>query len=225
MKTRIKFRAPRNRRERRVLIFLLAKLGFSGLTNEDAVKKARQVVQAMTGNANFTTPNPTLVSISDAADALYAAEQALDGTKIKTNQRNLARKALNKLMSGILTYVDNIANGDTEVVLSAGMDLRNPKTKAVVLPAPVGLQISMTTGEGELKLTFQPVKKKLFYLVEAAADFPGPQVWESVAESSKATVIITGLQPGQKYQVRVRTVNSAGISNPSEVVVCRTLQY
>src|SRR4051812_24225383 len=80
---------------KRVWIMLLAKLGFAQMTPTVKVSTARHIVDAMTGNPNFTTPNPSLASVTAAADALEAAQAALDGTLIKTYDRNTAQTALN----------------------------------------------------------------------------------------------------------------------------------
>jgi hypothetical protein len=179
----------------------------------------------MTGNANFTTPIPTLASVTTAADALEAKQEAMDGTEIKTYERNVAEAVLDDLVSKLQGYVDAVSGKDAGKVLSAGFEVRNPRTKAVILPAPQGLQADMTKIDGQIKLKFQTVKKKLYYRVEVALDFPGMLNWTIAAESTKSTVYINDLNPGQRYHIRVYTVNTAGASPASEEVICRTFQY
>jgi hypothetical protein len=213
----------KNRKQRRVIIFFMVKTGLNNLTPLEKVKLAEHVVEKMTGNPNFTTPIPTLVSVSAAATALFDAENAMDGSKNKTSVRNTAEKALVKKMRQLQSYVDTIADGDTDVITSSGMDVRDARTPSTILEPPVGLQASATFIEGEVKLKFKSIRKKVLYIVEAAQDEVIPN-YELVAESTKATIIIKNLNPGQKYRFRVAVINTAGQSGWSEEVICRPLQ-
>src|SRR6186713_1134482 len=60
----------KNRKERRLIIFFMVKLGLSKLSPLEKASLAKHIVEKMTGNANFTTPSPTLVSLDAAADAV-----------------------------------------------------------------------------------------------------------------------------------------------------------
>ncbi len=42
------------------------KLELSTLTNEEVIALAETIITSMTGNANFATPNPTLVDLTAA---------------------------------------------------------------------------------------------------------------------------------------------------------------
>jgi hypothetical protein len=207
--------------QKKLWILFLAKLGFTKLNPEKKVIKARDIVSAMSGNPNFPTPNPALADVSDAADALYDAEQALDGTVIKTAERNAAEAVLDGLMSTLQSYVDTTAGKDTLKILSAGFEVRKSRTKATKLEAPVDLTILANKVEGQIKLKFKPVKKKSLYLVEVAQDFPGPLNWQFGGESTKATVSLEGLNSGQKYHIRVAAVNAAGIGDWSDEIIGR----
>src|SRR6266496_2905656 len=85
-----------NRKQRRILVFFLVKLGFKDLPVDKRLTKARHIVKKMTGNANFPSPFPSLAAVADIINALAAAQVALDGSKIKTTKRNIALKALNR---------------------------------------------------------------------------------------------------------------------------------
>jgi hypothetical protein len=218
------FAKKMKRKERRILIFLLAKLGFKDLPVTDKVTKARRIVGLMNGNPNFPLPNPSLFTVSAAINALDDAQKALDGSKPKTSIRNEALKQLEKLMTALQSYVDTTAMGNSSIILSAGFEVRDERTKPGVLDAPLGITASHTQMEGQVKLKWKSIKKKNFYRVEAALDGE-TLVWKIVAESTKATVLINGLQPGMKYCFRIVVVNSAGASAPSGVVLCRPIQY
>ena len=225
-KNEIKLNGKKLTRKQKKAIFILflAKLGYQAMTPTEKVSKARQIVIAMTGNPNFTTPMPTLASITSAADDLDAAQIALDGTKIKTAERNTAEDLLDTLMSGLQGYVGSICLNDVEKTLSSGFDIRKANTKAEILPAPIGLTAVSTQIEGQVKLKWICAPgSKLLYMVQCTPDvspMPTP-TWDLVAQSSKAVVIIENLTPGTKYMFRVAVINSAGISGWSEIAVCR----
>jgi hypothetical protein len=226
MKTNfMKFNAKKltRKQQKRVWILFLAKLGFQKLAPTDKVTKARQIVDAMTGNPNYPTPTPTLAAVGTAADTLYDAQQALDGTAIKTAERNVAEAALDSLMSTLLAYVNTIAGKDVVKILSAGFEVRDPNTKATKLDPPVELTSSATKVEGEIKVTFKAIKKKTFYVVQVAEDVAGDLNWMYAAESTKATIILEDLVPGQKYRIRVAVANTAGLSGWSEEISGRPI--
>lgn len=209
---------------KQLFILFLAKLGFQSLSVNDKISKARTIVTAMTGNAYFTTPTPALTTVTDATDALDAAQQALDGSKIKTDLRNTAETTLDVLMSGLQGYVDAVAMKNTEIVLSAGFDVRHPRTPAVILDAPTGITAVNTQIEGQVKLKWDSCKGASLYMVQMAVDNPMPNPgpdWQLVQQSHKANVLIENLQPGTKYIFRVAVINAAGISGWSVVASCR----
>ncbi|MBV8860139.1 MAG: hypothetical protein JOZ02_24625, partial [Acidobacteria bacterium] len=49
------------------------KLNFDRLSIPEKVARAQQVVAAMTGNTNFTTPTPTLAALTTAINELETA--------------------------------------------------------------------------------------------------------------------------------------------------------
>jgi hypothetical protein len=119
-----------------------AVLKWARLTIAAKIIKARAIVMAMTGSANFAAPNPVpdppLKAVSDGTDALETAEEAVkeNGGGVKwTNQRDNREKELDTLMSQLLTYVNYVAKGDSEIILSAAMELKKaPVRKKTVAP-------------------------------------------------------------------------------------------
>ena len=215
--------AAKNRKQRRTVIFFLVKLGFTNISVAEKVIKANKIVTMMTGNANFTTPSPTLASITALSVALSAAESAMDGSEIKTEARNNAEAALELALGKLQGYVQSVCGTNAEMILSSGFDVRNPRTNPAVLNAPEGITAESTQIEGQIKLKWKPVKGSKLYVIESANDSfpPIPITWEVTSQSTKATVTFNDLQPGQKYRFRVAAINAAGMSGFSEEAVCR----
>ena len=115
------------------------------------------VITKMTGNASFTTPNPSLANLhtlltdSQTKAASYvAAKTAADQALV---ERDLAKKALADALDLEGAYVQNQSGGDEVQILSAGFEVR-----AAGAPlGPVGQvqNLSITEGDGEGMLDFQ----------------------------------------------------------------------
>ncbi len=209
----------KNRKQRRFLIFFLVKLGLSNKPVAQKIIKARTIIANMTGNAYFPTTNPPIANLTTVTDALETAEAALDGSKIKTEQRDMALAAFEAVIKQLQSDVENIADGNVEKILSSGFDVRNPRTAPVILPAPVALTAVSTGISGQVKIRWQAVKGAKSYPVQVSAD--GGANWTMAAASTKATVIVEELTPGQLFFFRVACFNAAGLSGWSDPIQCR----
>src|SRR5436190_15734008 len=107
----------------------ITKIGLAEMPVPEKIQFARQIVTQMTGNANFTTPAPTLASISTAATALesaYNAAQAAYATaKALTSTQDDKEAALDLILSQEANYVENTSGGDKAKIESSGFSVRN----------------------------------------------------------------------------------------------------
>jgi hypothetical protein len=213
----------KRKQAKRAWILFLAKLGFKDMTVADKVDKAKKIVGAMTGNPNFLSPVPALATVAAAANKLNAAQIAIDGSKLKTMERNLAEAELDVLISALQGYVNAASMKDREKILSAGFDVRGNNIKPGILPAPENLRVKSTQIIGQLDLRWKAVKKKNIYRIEIAINAP-ELIWETKGESTKASITIDNLVAGQKYWCRVCVINSAGASGWSNRIPGRPTQ-
>ena len=73
----------------------------------------RNVVTMMTGNPAFTTPFPTLATVTTALDTLEtAAEAAMDRSRVAIANRNAATAAVLSLLRQLAAYVQSPSVGD-----------------------------------------------------------------------------------------------------------------
>ena len=121
------------------------------------IAKGRHYVTSMTGNAYFTTPNPTLASVTTAVNNLETAADNADGggeeeTAIMHEKETIVDKQLTKLGG----YVEGIANDDPDnaasIVLSAGMDLKKPAAPVGPVSRPENLRAGFGSLPGTIKL-------------------------------------------------------------------------
>jgi hypothetical protein len=92
------------------------KLGLKDLADDQIVALANTIKTAMTGNANFTTPNPTLTAIgtliTTAQTKIAAYNSAKAAADTALSDRDTAMVALRNGLSQEADYVQNITGGD-----------------------------------------------------------------------------------------------------------------
>lgn len=99
------------------------------LTPSELANKADHIVEQMTGNPAYPSPQPSLASITTASAALRAAiTAAMGGGRMETAVRNARRTELKNLLDRLADHVSSVAGNNEEVVLSSGFGFRKPGT-------------------------------------------------------------------------------------------------
>lgn len=140
----------------------------------------------------------------------------LDNRQKKDSKIRLAR-ALKKWA----IYVNDIANGDLTTLVSSGMILaKQPEDSDV--PAIIGwIKLKDGPTTGQIAATFEAQKNVKAYEVQVGVISEGQSTiqWrESLQCNSSRNFLITDLEPGVRYFVRVRARSLAGFGNWSEPV-------
>jgi hypothetical protein len=192
------------------------KLNLRGLGIPEKIARCQQIVAAMTGNANFATPQPTLAQITAAANdlnAAYAAAQAArQETRTKTSEQNRKEEAFDRILTQLASYVESISGDDEAKIMSAGMEIRSSQTTPGDLSAPQALAASAGDRDGEIDLIWDKVDNARSYVIERSADPPTPNSWSHAGVSTKSRASIDGLASGTKYWFRVTAVGPNGQS-------------
>jgi len=190
------------------------KLGLSRLSVLERIALASQIVTAMTANPNFTTPNPPLVDITTKKTALIAANNDANAkylaAKDAVNLRNDLVRDMDSLLTQEASYVDNIANGNDNIIMSAGMSIRDAKAPIGELPAPTNLYATAGDEDGEIVLNWEPVRGAKSYVVYMTTDPNVPDSWAHKASRTESFIDIKELTSGNKYWFRVAAVGAAG---------------
>jgi hypothetical protein len=190
------------------------KLALRNLTIPQKVQFIRQVVTAMTGNANFTTPVPTLASITAKANDLETkyndANASRQTAQQKTTLQETSDTDANSTMTQLASYVENATAGDAAKIQSAGMEIRAEGAPIGTLPAPLGLIATVGDNDGELDLDWDSVRGATTYLVQRSIDPPTATTWQQVLVVTNSKGTVTGLTSGTKYWFRVAAVGTAG---------------
>ena len=195
-----------------------AKLGLDKLTPEELVAEATTIHTSMTGNANFTTPNPSLAAlltaITNAQNKLNAYNVAVTATQTALNDRDAAMAALRALLSLLAAYVDNVSGGDATKIASSGMGVRN--TPGSIGPIGQVLNLVLVAGvdEGTLAASWPPVRGATCYEVQACPDPLVPANWSHKLTAGKASAMVNSFNSGTKQWLRVRAVGANNQTGP-----------
>ncbi len=204
------------------------KLGLAGMSPDDAISLANQIKTAMTGNANYAMPNPSLTAIGTlitTATAKVAAQKAAQqAARQATDDRDVAIAALNTGLDSLASYVQNTSGGDAVKIASAGMSVKAAPVSLGLLDMVQNVSITAGDSEGRLDLQWEPVRGAKNYEIQTSNDPNVPANWKLVDTSSGSKLSLEGLTSGQKIWVRVRAkaskkANDGAWSDPATKIV------
>ncbi len=190
------------------------KLELKDKTDAELIPYTENIVTKMTGNPNFTTPNPPLASITTAkidfsasVQTVATLEQQLEAARGVTTTK---RGVLHGLLTQEGTFVENIAAGDAVKILSAGMEVRDEPAPPAPLPAPQNLKAFAGDNDGEIDLDWDSVKKSKSYELQRSPDPITATSWIAAGTVTKSKATVSGLTSGSKNWFRVRAIGAAG---------------
>jgi hypothetical protein len=194
------------------------KLELKDLTPDELVTRATQIKNAMTGNANFTTPNPSLASvgtlITAAGSKVTAQKAAVLAAKQATDDRDAACEALKTALRSLADYVSNISSGDAVIIQSAGMEVKSATQPVGVLAQVRNLSATAGDNEGELDLTWDPVRGAKSYQVQWSPDPITATSWKDASSpAGKSKKAVKDLTSGARTWVRVRAISGKDENN------------
>ena len=186
-----------------------AVLGMSGMNTPKKVLKARLIASKITGNSSYTSPNPTVIQITDSATALetaYNNSRSKDESMMTIYRTKL--KAFRVLMVLVLAYIQQASGGDEIIIESAGVATKKPPSP----PQPCGKVVGLKGGKGAFAgqsfLKWKSLQYKKSYIVEKSAD--GITWVDAKCPGTKVGVIVMGLVSETYTWFRVAGVNGFG---------------
>lgn len=174
----------------------------------------RNVVTMMTGNPAFTTPSPTLASVTTAVDDLEEkAAAALNRGRLQVAARRSAQRNVLSLARQLSNYVESNCDGSVETLLSSGFDARRASSPEQMPAVPTNPRLSMNGQSGKLTFRFNGdgSGNTRNFSVQHGESETGP--WIDHELSTSTTVDIIGLTPGKVYYARARANATAGSSD------------
>ena len=168
-------------------------------SNHKFVTFLYKLVDCLTGNASYASPNPTIAALKAAGDGLATANaKAKNGGSIAVSDRGSKRIDADKLVDQLVAYVRVTVRAQAQdpasaaaMILSSGLAVRkHTKPHKAALAARYGAVSS------EVLLVALAVAPTGVYFWEYSLD---QVTWTSVPQTLKARVTITGLTPAKVY--------------------------
>jgi hypothetical protein len=197
--------------------------GFSQLRDTELDNKTQTIITALTGNAAFPTPNPTLVAITTALTDFQNA-LAMPG---RTDARNAAvattRVKLETLLQQLAANLELTPNVTDAQLATTGFDLPKVRTKTdAPVEAPGNVRLKSTGTSGQVQVLCDSVERAKAYEVQFTLD-PNASSWTDAGTfPNTRSIAIPGLQRAKDYWVRVRAVGPTGAgawSDPATILV------
>ena len=175
----------------------------------DKLQRTQDIVSNMDGNANFPTPSPALADVTTAVNDLQKAYQkALDRSLTAKAEQRTANGKLNDLLRQLRDYVNGVANGDEDIVLSSGFEASKIPEPIGPMPQIVDVKGKGGDGDGSVHLRWKPVYGAKNYVVEMSTDNVN---FSPIGYPSAANLKVTGLTIGQFYWFRIAANGAAGL--------------
>ena len=181
--------------------------------NPDAVLLGTTVLTKMDNNPNFPSPLPSKEVVQAAIDGLAtkmaAADVARRASIHATSEMNTARDVLNTVITQRGTYVDLVANGNPNVILSSGFQLRAAPSPVGDLDVPQNLTVDLNGTAGRMILTWDMVTNARSYNLQVSPANTAERTWTALTPSSSTYVQLDDMVIGQMYAFQVAAVGGA----------------
>jgi hypothetical protein len=198
-------------------------MGFSGLSVPDQVERGRDIKSKITGNANFTTPNPTMVVFGLAIDALETAyNESRNRDRVKIATMKLRRIEFLALVVTLAGYVQETSEGDGEKILSTGFFVKRGRTpKSDTAGTVYDLRLEDGSVTGKVKASWAAADDAVIYIIRSSptADFATSELKGFTTKTHKE---LSGFMEGSTVWVQVTPIgreNAGTQSDPVSIIV------
>ena len=202
------------------------KLGLKNLSVLKKITKANSIVSQMTGNPNFTTPNPSLADISIKIDELESAKIQTEAIKKEYHTQVSLQKKVEKesdsMINQLANYVDNVSAGDERKILSSGFAVAAKPGIVEELYPPEDFIATTGDEEGAVKLTWKKLRRVGRHNYNVfGRKYGAKDKFNLLAGTDQKKVVIKGLESSEKYEFYVLGVKENVPGPPSETVVVK----
>jgi hypothetical protein len=191
------------------------KRNFKRKSDANLIVSAQTVIDSLTDNDNFPTPQPTVAALTTALeDFQTSVAVAKTGGAEQKSIRDAKKIVLVDLLREEATYIELASAGDVTKMLSSGFELTKIPETIGALGKPQNFQV-IPEGAGMLKLSLDGIKgaKSYQFEIKKATDAE----W-TVLPSSKTKLIVTDLQRGTEYIARVVPIGASDIREYSDEI-------
>ena len=195
--------------------------GFSKLQDEQFDNEAQAIVAALTGNANFPSPTPTLPAITTELNA-YQAALAMPPGQPREVQVATTRTQLSTSLDKLARNLELTAGVTDAMLATSGYQLRKQPSASGPVGAPQNVRLKQTGVSGVVQVLCDAEKYASAYELQYTQD-PNNGPWiDGGTFASTRGIGISGLTRGKDYWARVRAIGTNGPgpwSDPATILV------
>jgi hypothetical protein len=189
-----------------------AVLDFVKLSEAPKVLFYRQVIDQMSGNSYFPTPDVPMTEAVAAVDALEAAISASTNGGHATTVAMYAQSAVTEnIFRTLVAYVNRIADGNEVIITSSGF---HESSQPVMTPKPV-LSVTDGNNSGGVKLVAKAIEKAGAYIWQYAKEIvPATESgWITAGTGTRSTFEVGGLTAASRYYFRMAAITPNVVTN------------
>jgi len=171
--------------------------------------KADNIVICLTETPKFAPLAPKATQIKAQVDDFdsFLARMA-QGNKQLTVEKNKSRKLLEDLLGSTGLQVQDLSNGDENVILSAGFDVKRKPTPVGLLERPANVVANPGPRRGSLEVSWDVVQNSRLYELEIIEYLVTDKSVRQRLSTTKHKLVIDGLIRGQAYSIEVAGAGS-----------------
>ena len=179
-----------------------------------------RIFSAMTANAAYPVPIPSLAVLSAARDGFIAAVNGNDRGKLAIAARNKARAPYEAALRELSMYVAQQCKGDLVTLLASGYPAQQGRSPIAQIapPTPGNVRVRQGPSSGQLVGRCERTAGAALYQWRYATA-AAPTAYTVTDTSSQGRVTLEGLVPGTQYLVQARACGNRGSSDWSDPVV------
>lgn len=194
-------------------------LNLSKLNTEGIINLGNTIAGKLTGNVQLPAPPVTPADLTKATEALASiyARAKFSRSKIDFTTVRTLKAELIGLIKQEAEYVEWIAKGDAEIILSAGMNVNKNRQKHPAPEQVTDIKGIFTGIPGTVGLTWnRPRYSQLFKVLMTET----PDValsWKVIDTITSRRLMVQNLAGGKRFYFKVVPVNAAGVGPDSEI--------
>ncbi len=185
------------------------KIGLSGISPIELVDKAQTLVEKMTLNNHFLHLEPAISVLAARTDILAdCVSKAFFNDPENIKKQKEAFNNLVEMIHQLAGCVSRVADGNSEIILSSGFEIRSKHKKSPMPEHPENFQVHISDQSGETRLEWKKVPGNYAYVIQITSTNPETEnaTWVTAGVTTNTELTIQNLKHGMRYYFRIKTV-------------------
>lgn len=198
---------------------------FKDLPQGQLADYAYNVITFMTEDPQFSTLEAEIATLKLCCDIFaQALLNSKDGGRIKTREKDRAKKKLDYQLTYVARLVDYLAKKDESIILAAGFHIRQPKKIYTSVDIPIILKWMNEEARGVVSLKLSKVEGAYLYhiekriKIEGQADDASWRLYDDYHTTTLKTKL-KGHESGSCHEWRCRAIGKSGLLSGWSAVV------